>query len=197
MRNVTLDGRLDDWGPETQLPAWMLGSTAGQANATAHLAWAAEGIYGAVEVHDSKLQVKDPTSFWAGDALELFLDSADDKRPRGAVAGDHQFWLVPLPEANRVYGGQWKMREEIPATRYDLPSVRGAARRTADGYVMEFLVPAEQIRNYRPEAGGRLGLNLNLSIQGKEVHREAYWPSPKNSGVTGHPDRWGSVLLIE
>ena len=51
-RDITLDGRLDDWGPETRWPAWMLGSTAGDSNASAHLAWAPEGVYGAVEVHD-------------------------------------------------------------------------------------------------------------------------------------------------
>ena len=196
-KGIKLDGRLDDWPPETQLPAWMLGSTLGDAHATVHLAWAQEGLYGAVEVHDSKLLVKDPKSFWAGDTLELFLDSADNKQPRSAVPGDHQFWLTPLPDDHRVYLGQWKMSHEIPATRYDLPSMRGVATRTADGYVMEFLLPADQLQNYHPQVGGRLGLNLNLTVQGRQSPREAYWPSPKNSGTTGHPDRWGTVLLLE
>ena len=196
-KNIKIDGRLNDWGPETQLPAWMLGSSAaGDSAATIHLAWAKEGIYGAVVVHDSKLLVKDPTSFWAGDALELFLDAADSKQPRAAAAGDHHFWFVPLPDANRVYLGRWKMQNEIPATRYDIP-IQGVATRTADGYVMEFLLPAAQIQNYHPEVGGRLGLNLNLTIQGKQANREAYWPSPKKFGVTTNPDRWGTVLLVE
>ena len=196
-KGIKIDGKLNDWTPETQLPAWMLGSTQGDANATVHLAWAKEGIYGAVVVHDSKLQVKDPKSFWAGDALELFLDSADNKAPRAAGLGDHQFWLVPLPEAHRVYLGQWKMRGEIPATRYDISALQGTATRTADGYVMEFLLPADQLQNYHPQAGQRLGLNLNLTIQGQQSQREAYWPSSKNSGTTAHPDRWGTVLLLE
>ena len=58
---------------------------------------------------------------------------------------------------------------------------------------MEFLLPAAQIRNYHPQAGSRLGLNLNLTIQGKQANREAYWPSPKKSGVTAHPERWGTA----
>jgi hypothetical protein len=89
------------------------------------------------------------------------------------------------------------MKDEIPATRYDLPAIKGVATRTADGYVMEFLLPAEQIHNYHPEVGRRLGLNLNLTIQGQRLNREAYWPAPKNSGATTHPDRWGTVLLTE
>jgi hypothetical protein len=196
-KNIKLDGKLNDWPPQTQLPAWMLGSTAGESNATVHLAWAKEGIYGAVAVHDSKVQVKDPTSFWAGDVLELFIDTADNKQPRRAVAGDHQFWLVPLVDASRVYLGRWKMKDEIPATRYDIPAIQGVATRTADGYVLEFLLPANQIENYHPEVGGRLGLNLNLTIQGKQLNREAYWPSPKASGATTHPERWGTLLLAE
>jgi hypothetical protein len=195
--HITIDGRLDDWGPATQLPAWMLGSTVGQPRAEVHLAWAKEGIYGAVAVRDSKVQVHDPKSFWAGDALELFLDTADNKRPRSAAEGDHQFWFVPLPDANRVYLGQWKMKDEIPATRYDIPAIRGAATRTADGYTMEFLLPAGQIRNYHPQVGSRLGLNLNLTIQGTPSSREAYWPGAKKSGVNAHPERWGTVLLAE
>ena len=75
-----------------------------------------------------------------------------------------------MPDANRVYLGQWKMKGEMPATRYDIATVRGAATRTADGYMMEFLLPAAQIRNYHPQAGSRLGLNLNLTIQGKQIH---------------------------
>ena len=194
---ITIDGRLDDWSPATELPGWMLGSSAGESRAEVHLAWAEEGIYGAVVVRDSKVRVRDPKSFWAGDVLELFLDTADNKRPRSAIEGDHQFWMVPQPDAGRVYLGQWKMNREIPATRYDIPSIRGVATRTADGYTMEFLLPAGQIQNYHPQAGSRLGLNLNLTIQGKQASREAYWPSPKKSGETAHPERWGTVLLVE
>ena len=196
-RKITLDGKLNDWGPETRIPTWMLGSTVGKANASAQLAWAPEGIYGAVEVHDSKVQVKDPRSFWAQDALELFIDTGDNKQPRAAGTGDHQFWLMPQPDGNRVYLGQWKMNDEVSATRYDVPAIKGAAVRTADGYVMEFLIPADHIQKYHPDVGHRIGLNFNLTIQGQQVPREAYWPSPKNAGVTVHPDRWGTVLLVE
>jgi hypothetical protein len=195
-KNIKIGGRLNDWGPETQIPDWMLGSSAGPSGAKVCLAWDKEGIYGAVVVHDSKLLVKDPTSFWAADALELFVDTADNKTPRAAAAGDHQFWLVPLPDANRVYLGRWKMQNEIPATRYDIP-IQGSATRTADGYIMEFLLPAAQLQNYRPEAGGRLGLNLNLTVQGKQANREAFWPSSKKSGTTKSPSRWGTAVLAE
>jgi hypothetical protein len=196
-KNITLDGSLDDWGSETQLPHWMLGSTVGESQAEIHLAWAVEGIYGAVVVHDSKLQVRDPRSFWAADSLELFADVNDNKDPRSAAEGDHQFWLVPLPEEKRVYLGQWKMKNEIQATRYDIAAIRGVATRTAGGYAMEFLLPADQVRNFRPQVGRRLGLNVNLTVQSKQNSREVYWPNPKKFGVNTRPDRWGTVLLVD
>ncbi|MGA2253878.1 MAG: hypothetical protein ABSG53_04380 [Thermoguttaceae bacterium] len=53
------------------------------------------------------------------------------------------------------------------------------------------------VGQYNPELGGRLGLNLNLTIRGKRANRGAYWPGPKMFGVTTRPDRWGTALLLE
>ena len=105
------------WPPaDTQLPQWILGSSLGEPQAKVWLAWAKEGLYGAVEVHDSQLLAADPRSFWNGDCLEIFVDTSDDKRQREYEAGDHQFWFVPLVNENRVYVGRWKRKDEIPAT---------------------------------------------------------------------------------
>ena len=194
---LKLDGRLDEWPKEAELPAWMLGSTVGKPNARVFLAWSPEGLFGAVEVRDSKLQTSDPRSFWAGDCLELFLDTRDDKRHRLFEPGDHQFWLVPLVDQGRVYVGQWKRKTEIPATRYDIQGIRSAARRTPDGYAMEFLLPARLLTGYRPKAGARLGLNLNLTVKGRRLDREVYWPRRKDWGVMNLPKTWGSVELAD
>jgi hypothetical protein len=196
-KDIKLDGRLEDWPEDRQFPTWLLGSTVGEPQAKVYLAWAKEGIYGAVEVHDSKVLDKDPRNFWAGDVLELFIDTRDDKRPRQYEAGDHQFWLVPMVGENRVYLGQWKRGSEVQATRYDIPGVKGAAVKTADGYVMEFLLPAELIQKYQPAAGGRLGLCVNLTVQGKRFIREVYWPRSKASGAPTRPETWGTVDLVE
>ena len=59
-------------------------------NADVRLAWSPEGVYGAASVRDSKVVNRDPTRFWTGDVLELFL-AADEK------SSPHQFWFVPMP----------------------------------------------------------------------------------------------------
>jgi hypothetical protein len=196
-KDLVIDGRLDDWPAAARMPAWMLGSTSGEADARVCLAWAPEGLYGAVEVPAASLDRTDPRSFWSGNCLELFIDSRDRKGDRAYEPGDHQFWFVPLVDENRVYVGQWKRGGEIPETRYDIRGVRGAAIRKGDGYVMEFLLPTAEIQKFKPAAGGTIGLNLNLTIKGKEFPREVYWPAPKSVEIQARPGAWGSMELVE
>ena len=93
--------------------------------------------------------------------------------------------------------GQWKRGAETPATRYDIPGLRTAARRQADGYVMEFLLPAAQLKHYQPKAGATIGLNVNLTVKSKRLDRELYWPTPKSAGVLTSPAAWGTMTLAE
>jgi hypothetical protein len=196
-RDIRIDGRLDDWPRRARMPAWMLGSTHGPADANVYLAWAAEGLYGAVEVPGAVIDKTDPRSFWSGNCLEVFIDSRNEKGDRAYQPGDHQFWFVPLVDENRVYGGQWKRGGELPQTRYDIPGVRGAAAAKGDGYVMEFLLPAAEIQKFRAEAGAAIGLNVNLTIKGKGFAREVYWPAPKSLNIQSRPGAWGTMELAD
>ncbi|MGD0093662.1 MAG: sugar-binding protein, partial [Planctomycetota bacterium] len=195
---LKLDGKLGGWPAAARLPQWMLGCSIGEPQANIYLAWAKEGLYGAVEVHDSQLITADPRSFWNGDCLEIFVDTSDDKRHREYQVGDHQFWFVPLVNENRVYAGRWKNKNEIPATQYDIPGLKSAAVRAGDGYVMEFLLPAAELQKYRPETGARLGLSVNLTVKGKRFAREVYWPWTKADwALANWPKMWGSLELVE
>ncbi len=194
---VKLNGDLSEWPAQTEIPAWVLGSTAGPANARVHLAWSSDGIYVAVKVHDSKVKNNDPTAFWTQDALELFVDTADDKTPRAFDGTDHQFWFVPLVAQHRVYAGRWKVKNEIPATQFDLSSVVGFSQATADGYLMEFLLPSALLNGFHPQAGGAVGMNLNLDVKGREFDREVFWPRSKASGVQLQQHNWGTMKLVQ
>ena len=46
--NLVMDGDLKDWPAKTKLPAWVLGSTWGAANAEVYLAWSNQGLHVAV-----------------------------------------------------------------------------------------------------------------------------------------------------
>ncbi len=193
---IALDGDLADWPADAQVPGWMLGSTTGDHDAKLYAAWSPEGLYFAVDVSDSKVLHNDPKGFWTGDVLEVFVDAANNKQPRPFGVGEHQFWFVPLPDKQAVYAGQWKVANEIPQTQYDIQQVKGASRRTGDGYVMELFIPAELLRNY--DVGrGEIGINLNLTVVGQQRSREIYWPRQKSAGVQRQQQHWGSVKLME
>jgi len=194
---VEFDGRLDEWGEEWAVPFWMLRSTFGEPNVRLFLAWSPDGLYIAAEVRNSVVKVADPRSFWTGDCIELFVDTRNDKRPRSFELGDHQFWFVPLVGEGRVFAGQWKRGNEIPETRYDLPDVKSAVRKTEDGYIAEVLLPAKYLHGFKPEAGAKLGLNLNLTVHGKHGVREVYWHRHKDSGILNSPHLWGTVELTD
>jgi hypothetical protein len=196
-KQITIDGRGDDWPSDAQLPSWLTATTWGEPDAHVSLAWSPEGLYGLVEVPVADVANPDPRNFWVGNCLELFLDCRDRKGSRSFERGDHQFWFVPLVAERRVYAGQWKRADEITETRYDLRNVQGVAAVKGQGYVMEFLLPAAELQGFAPRAGASLGLNLNLTIQGGEVKRELYWPAAKDKNIATQPGLWGSVELVE
>lgn len=192
--DLPLNGDLKSWPARTRIPTWALGSTLGDPNAAVYLAWSPKGLYVAVDVHDSKATAIDPRSFWAGDALELFLDTRDKKSPRSYEPGDHQFWLAPQVDQKRAYVGQWKRGTELPETRYDIPGIQSTVVRTENGYLMQALLPSSLLSGFQPKPGARLGLNMNLTIKGAKQDREVFWSLPKSEGVE-QPAHWATVLL--
>lgn len=192
--DLPLDGSLKAWPAKTRVPAWALGSTLGDPNAAVYLAWSPKGLYVAVDVHDSKATALDPRSFWAGDALEIFVDTSDKKTSRAYAPGDHQFWFAPQVDSQRAYVGQWKRGTELPETHYDLAGIQSKVIRTENGYIMQALLPASLLTGFKPMPGARLGLNLNLSVKGAKQDREVFWSLSKSEGVE-QPANWATVLL--
>jgi len=193
--SMTLDGDLSHWPKEDEMPGWILGSTSGPGKARIWLAWAPEGIYGAVEVHDSTRKVDDPASFWDGDSLELFISAKGGEPSINMSPDDHQFWFMPDFKKNRVYVGEWRTKDNHPDAKFDLPGIKSAAKQTDDGYVMEFLLPASAIPNFNPTAGMAFRVNINLGIYGTGGKREVYWPLNKATGAGDHPNQWGVLKL--
>jgi hypothetical protein len=194
--SLKMDGDLADWPASARLPAWMLGPDGDREPSRLYAAYSPAGLHVAVEVVDSRADVPDPKGFWAGDCLEVLIDTRADSAVRKAYAPtDHQFWFCPLVKEGRVYTGQWKRNSEIPATRFNIPGILSASRKTADGYVMEFLLPAAEMQGFRAGKGTTIGLNLNLTVFGRRANRELFWPGRKSDTVMEQPWNWGRVIL--
>jgi hypothetical protein len=56
-------------------------------------------------------------------------------------------------------------------------------------------LPAAQLQKYEPKAGARLGVNLNLTVKGRQFDREVYWPASKAGGTPDKPGAWGTMEL--
>ncbi len=193
---LKMDGDLSDWPAAARLPGWMLGPDGESERSRVFAAWSPAGLHVAVEVVDSQTEVSDPKGFWAGDCLELLVDTRTDATVRKRFAPtDHQFWFCPLVKEGRVYAGRWKRGNEIVDTQYDIPGVVSACRKTADGYVMEFLLPAAAMQGFNPAPGTTIGLNVNLSVVGHRSQREVFWPIGKADGAMEQPWNWGRVTI--
>jgi len=192
---MTLDGNLSHWPKENAWPEWLLGSTSGAPKTNLWMAWAPEGLYVAVEVHDSTQKVGDPKVFWEDDSLELFVSTRTDDVSNSITKDDHHFWMVPQFKDNRVYVGEWIMDKEKDVSHYDIPEIKSAALQTNDGYIMECLLPVSAIQNFTPGEGTAIRLNAILNIHGNDGTREVYWPQNKASGVGDHPNDWGLLKL--
>ncbi|MBA3685397.1 MAG: hypothetical protein H0W72_09165 [Planctomycetes bacterium] len=192
------DGELGEWPATSLLPNWVIGvSGEGAANAEVRLAWQDNGLALAVSVKDSRLLNTDPRAFWDMDATEVFLDSTGTPAARAFAPTDHQFWLIGLPAEKRVFLGRWKRGTEIPDSQFDIPGVTGMAKQTADGYIFEAVIPAAAISGFAAKAGTTIGLDLILTINGKNGRREVYWPWGKQAGVASKPELWGRVRFAE
>lgn len=194
-KGITIDGDLSDWDAAHQLPSWTLGSTAQQSGARLYMAWTAEGLILAGEVEDSIIRNTDPKSFWHCDVFELFLDTTATPAKRSFTKDDHQFWFVPQPEQNRMYVGRWKRAQEITNTVFDMAGINSACRRSGSGYAFELLLPKDQIHGYTGKSDAKIGVNLNLSINGQLGPREVYWPQSKKYGDIANPAGWGAMIL--
>lgn len=193
------DGNLKDWPAKNQVPAWQLGCTMGNPNTKVYLGWSERGLHIALDVKDSKGVAKNPKFFWEGEVLEVFLDAQNkkEKPDRKFESGDHHFWLAPQFDNNRVFLGQWKHSDEIAETLYDIPGMESSVVKQKDGYILEAVIPASVIQKFTPKPGTRVGLNLNLRVQGTGDDREVYWTFSKLEDMGIHPEQWGSALLTE
>ena len=186
-RALALDGRLADWRGVAPLPAPYEDEPSG----SLRLAWQAGGLHGALAVKDARIGVR-PDAPWAGDALELFLER--DAAGAGAITpAAVQIILTPAADPSAGDGprscGVWCSREGDPA------GARAEAvwRPTADGYVMEFHIPAEGLAPAKAEPRAMIGFHYSWNDDGRPVEQ---FFCDKDSGGFRTPARWGRIRLV-
>ena len=170
-----LDGKLDD-APWRRVPPTVIREAAhvhpkyreawsgvDDLSATVRALTAGDVLYLGIEVKDDELIHESGRAWWAGDSIELFLDTdLVSEEPKDRYSNDDlQLFLMPFHE-----GLRWGVVARGPDVAYPdggLRNIRLASRRTPGGYTVEVSIPLFNLEPLRPDAEGRIGFDLALN----------------------------------
>ena len=196
--DFVIDGRPEKWAniPALPLKPEYGGDRSPQAM---QLGWRADGIYARFTVIDpnhtmNKARLND---FWRADTVEVWIDCLNSKEHFRAHHAGQQFWIWPEGSVDdpSLSGGESVVEKRgggyVPHPLRQTELQR-ASSRTADGYVVEFRIPAERLVDADFAPGRIIGLNSYVSTMGGT---DWYWSAGKEAGTYAQPDTWGDLLL--
>ena len=184
--DFVIDGNLADWAgvPYLQLPSTKASSK------DFKLTWRAEGIYGAVSVGQKEIR-SDPEKPWDSDGLELYIESDAQRRIRVDTRGTPtRMYLLPPAEGA---GGRLRVRQ--PYGRPAKEPVQAAWQRTADGYSIEFCIPAKNLGSSGLAANRKMGFHFLVRRAGEIV--EQFGDTSVFRSVASTPAYWGLIQLAD
>ena len=194
---VVMDGRLDAWQGAFVTP---LNATHPDFNNRAthiYYLWDNEALYVGVRALDTNpTHISPDAALYDGDAVEFYFDArqGDDLgKPDWAPGTLHAFFTA-------VTGNEIKPRfhvRDLPAfAGLTLKGVEMAARRTANGYTMQFKLPWANFPGVTPRPGLPIGIDIEMGSAdgGHRVHRTFGYSSPTSVGT---PSTLGRVLLVD
>ena len=200
-----IDGNFDKWKdipavdllPE-KFDGTRIGGLRVENKLSAKMAWDGTGLFFYVNVIDpnGKLDLSSgASSFWAGDVEEVWIDMLNTKERYRARGTGQQFWCWPFgsqQDASLTGGESIVERSSFHYYPMGPSGMKRAAKKTADGYELEFEIPAERLKDGELSAGKIIGMNFNVET-GSQL--QYYWASSKAVATYTRPDTWGDVLL--
>jgi hypothetical protein len=191
-----LDGQLGEWPGPPLLEGDMWARNDSGFAPRLWAAWGPDTLWLALELSVEELKPADPKSFWDWTNLELFADR-NGQGSRGWSATAHQLWFVPVQEGGtwRLYVGEWKRGEAIPATIYDDKRCQTALQIAGGKLTAEIAVPMSVLgaSAARPGESWRLGFALQTPGEGRM--KQAGWPLLKDQGLLDGTQNLGAVTL--
>jgi hypothetical protein len=176
---MKVDGDAADWDAVGFVPAPFMKKPAGSVK----LCWNETGLFGVAVIKDKGIEVN-TTDPWSADCVELFVqkDAATPDMPTDNTA---QFCLAPTPEMGKCF-------VLVPqGNKADGGKIVSSWKKTADGYVIEFMIPAAVLSPAKMAAGAKLGLNFAIDDDGKAL--ECFFCDKGEN--YNKPNAWGTVIL--
>ncbi len=196
--DFVIDGKAEKWAGIAALP--LKPEYGGDRSLQSmQLGWRADGIYARFTVIDPNhhMDMAQLGNFWRADNVEVWIDCLNAKERFRARHAGQQFWIWPEGSADdaSLAGGESVVEKKggsfVPHTLHQAELQRMSTR-TADGYILEFRIPAERLVDADFAPGRIIGLNTYISTMSGT---DWYWSAGKEAGTYAQPDTWGDLLL--
>jgi hypothetical protein len=184
---ITIDGDLADWSKIASLPSPFMNKP----TSVFKICWREDGLYGSVTAVDSEITPQ-PGTPWTGDTVEIFLEKGLSY-VGGYTNNTGQYAFSPGSDRD---DGKCHVTTIWPKNDKALADkLVNAWKKTADGYVVEFMIPADVMAPAKMEAGTKFLLNLALSDAGQPT--EQFYCNKDESSNYCRPVSWGTVILAK
>ncbi len=202
---ATLDADFSEWPGDWQPVSGLVHGRAAWTGASDlaarfQVAWAAGGLYLALEVTDEAYAPgPQNTDMWQGDGLELNFDRdlAGDLADPSSSADDYQIGLSYGPQAASPRGYRW-----LPYARESTLDIPAAVAQGTTGYRVEALIPWAAFDLTAGEvtaaaaAGTPFGFNLAVNDNdGSTPAQQTVLSSSPARSTHDNPTQWGTLIL--
>lgn len=155
------------------------------------LSWSHDGI--TVEAHYSKKEFTClPTNFKEGDALELFIDTRDNKQGNYPTKFCHHFLFYP-EQVDGLFGRELtRFRGE---ETHDLANPKlfvVKLREKGRGAILEIFIPKEALCGYDPEQFNRMGFTYRCHLRD---HEEQLFSTSPQFSIEQNPSFFASFEM--
>ena len=184
---ITVDADSSDWEGIAPMPQPFMEKTTGPVK----LCWREEGLYGFVTATDDDIS-PDEERPWQGDSFELFVEK-DFRREPFKHYNSFQFLFSPAPD---LEGTECYIMSLHPSDEPELEeSLQAAWKKTDNGYVLEFMIPADAMDPAKMAPGTRILLHFVISNDGESV--EQFFCDKSLDNQWARPKTWGPAILAK
>lgn len=194
---IDIDGNLSDWAEgglrvETLADEEQMLAVGSDLSASLRLGWDQRGLLVGVEVgDDAHSETGDTLSLWSGDSVELYIS------PQRGSIDIYQLAFAPgMDPANPALRHHVHDRRISAATRRFNRPVRAVRKRTGNSYVMEVLIPLQNI-GLQAARDQRFAFQIavnDVDEAGGNRHQVLWYPHP---GAYADSEQMYALHLVE
>ncbi|MHC4959654.1 MAG: sigma 54-interacting transcriptional regulator [Planctomycetota bacterium] len=147
-----------------------------------------------IEITDDRRLHVAGRAWWAGDSIEVFLDTDLTSEEPGNTYTDDDYQLFLLPFHNALRWGVVSRGPGVPYPHGGLSSIEVAHSETPTGYVVEARIPLSVFPRLSPK-DGRIGFDIALNDvdDPKSLQSETYMTLSGRFELYNTPDNFGRL----